>query len=200
MSGPSPAVARHCRVVVVAAADVSLLHRLAVLDGRAQLFVLETIGSRPRESVWTVLAGAASDLMEVEQLVTAVGSQIVFMPLWPFSWQTQVELDRRTMRQSIARASDRLASVSESERIAALTHSALRCHAVDRDRSAVIARVSVAQKHLEQLDDVVLDCKLAGKPLPLGLRQGRAEAVTALALLHDRYCQVNGGVPEVWPF
>jgi hypothetical protein len=181
--------------VVLAATDVSLLHRLVVLDASAQLFVLETMGSKPRAVVWAVLAGAATELAELEHLMTAVGSKIAFMPLAPFTRQSQAELDQRTMRNSISRASQRLASVSEGERI---TSSCRR--AADRDRSAVIGRVSAVRQQLERLDDVVLGCHLAREPLPPRFSRDRAAIVRTLTLLHEQYCDVNGGVPDVWPF
>ncbi|MCW2524647.1 MAG: hypothetical protein JWO63_2982, partial [Frankiales bacterium] len=171
------------------------LHRLALLGASTQLFVVETMGARPRAIVWAVLAGSLSWLTEIEQLVASSGCKAVFMPIRPLTLQAWAELDERTLRNATSRLAQQLASVGEGERIGAA-----HADGLDQARAAIMRRAQSARALLGELDDAVLDCHRLERLVPSSLLAQRAAAVRALERLDEEYCSTNGGVPEIWPF
>jgi hypothetical protein len=193
MADSSP---RHSRVVMLAATAVSLLHRLVLLRPPAELFVLETIGTLPREIAWAVLAGSESWLHEVEHLVVSAGCRAVFMPVRPLTAQALAELDQRTMRTASSRIAQNLARLDPDSSTAGEPAASM----ADARSASVLARVLAAREALRSVDDGVIECHQADREVPMSLRGQREVAVAALDRLHEESRAINGGTPELWPF
>lgn len=183
---------------MLAATAVSLLHRLVLLRPPAELFVLETIGTLPREIAWAVLAGTESWLHQVEQLVVSAGCRAVFMPVRPLTAQALAELDQRTMRTASSRIAQNLARLDPDSSTAARCEPAASM--ADARSASVLARVRAAREALRSIDDGVIECHQAEREVPSSLRGQREVAVAALDRLHEEYRAINGGTPELWPF
>jgi hypothetical protein len=182
---------------MLAASAVSLLHRLVLSQPPAELFVLETIGTLPREIAWAVLAGREPWLNQVEQLMASAGCRAVFMPVRPLTTQALAELDQRTMRSASSRIAQNLARLDAGE--PTLDRWAAIGAVADERSAAVLVRVRAAREALRSVDDGVVECHRTNRPVPRSLRREREIAVAALDREHEEYCAINGERPELWP-